>query len=72
MSCSIYYAKRTVEERLLSFRAHDLAQDVDGDGEADLISVLADGGALPSAHKLDYLFGMLSTAAGAAANMERE
>jgi len=82
VACTIYYARRTVEERLLAFRAleqHDGAAppmiNAVGASEADAaeaISVLAEGAALPSAQKLRFLFGMLRKAGGDAEGGDEE
>jgi len=70
VSCTVYYAPRTVEERLLAFRT--LERNTEGglgcgasssvgaeDTEAEAICLLAEGSSLPSAQKLRFLFGML-------------
>jgi len=68
--CVIYYAQRTVEERLIAFREleqrrqPDLSAELAHGGEAEAISLLAEGAALPSRAKLRFLFGMVKRDAG--------
>ncbi|KOO29940.1 snf2 super family [Chrysochromulina tobinii] len=66
--CTIYYAQRTVEERLIAFRTHEQRRqpevhaELAQGGEAEAITTLAEGAALPSRQKLRFLFGMLRQA----------
>ena len=71
--CTIYYAQRTVEERLIAFRTHEQRRqpevhaELAQGGEAEAITTLAEGAALPSRQKLRFLFGMLRQARAHAA-----
>lgn len=50
VTCTTYYCERTVEERLLAFRALEHAQFADGDDDGEAVSLLAEsGGARPTA-----------------------
>jgi hypothetical protein len=67
VTCAIYYAQRTLEERLLAYRTLEQHQqptprggELGPDGEeAEAIALIAEGSALPNPQKLRYLFGML-------------
>jgi len=66
VQCTIYYARRTVEERLLAYRELEQKQvpqlaeaGAKQGGESEPLCLLAEGAALPSSQKLRYLFGML-------------
>ena len=78
VSCTIYYAERTVEERLLAFRSLEQQQcpevsaELAAGGEAEAITLLAEGAALPSRSKLRFIFGMLRHRGNAAEEDEVE
>ena len=74
MTCTVYYAPKTTEERLLAYRQLEQQQVADAPasesaegGEAEAISVLAEGSTLPSSQKLRFLFGILKKSRNAAA-----
>jgi hypothetical protein len=54
----VYYAPRSAEERLLAYRELERGGRRQ-EGEEEAVSTLAEGGAMPSAQKLRFLFGML-------------
>ena len=65
VSCTVYYADRTVEERLLALRALEQHKKAPQRGssatsdETEGMNLLAEGSALPSRQKLRFLFGLL-------------